>query len=99
MPLVAVLPTLLSLLFMGALASAGIAALNRFARYLTPLERLAYGAVLGIVAGTLALVPAATLLGFSQPVVVGTAIASIVVAALFTFARRGRRTRADRRAG
>ena len=92
MPLVAVLPTLLSLLFMGALASAGIAALNRLARYLTPLERLAYGAVLGIVAGTLALVPAATLLGFSQPVVVGTAIASIVVAALFTFARRGRRT-------
>ena len=59
MPLVTVLPMLLSLLFLGALASPGIAALDRFARFLTPLERFAYGAVLGIVAGTLALVPAA----------------------------------------
>ncbi len=80
MPLVAVLPMLLSLLFLGALASAGIAALDRFARFLTPLERFAYGAVLGIVAGTLAIVPAAALLGFNPPVVLGIAVASAVVA-------------------
>jgi hypothetical protein len=82
MPLVAVVPTLLSLLFLCSLASAGVAALNRLARWLTPLERFAYGAVLGLVAGTLAMVPAATLLGFNPLVVVGTAAASIAVAAL-----------------
>jgi len=85
----------LSLLFLGALASTGIAALDRFARFLTPLERFAYGAVLGIVAGTLALVPAATLLGFNPPVVLGIAVASVGVAALLAFGpgshNRGRR--------
>jgi len=90
MPLVTVLPMLLSLLFLGALASPGIAALDRFARFLTPLERFAYGAVLGIVAGTLALVPAAMLFGFNAPVVLGTAVASIVVAA-FLVVGPGRR--------
>ena len=90
MPLVAVLPMLLSLLFLGALASAGIAALDRFARFLTPLERFAYGAVLGIVAGTLAIVPAATLLGFNPPVVVGIAVASAVVAVILAFGPGGR---------
>ncbi|MDR3544439.1 MAG: hypothetical protein P4L30_01555, partial [Candidatus Limnocylindrales bacterium] len=82
MPLVAVLSTLLSLLFLTALAAPGIAALDRFARWLTPLERFAYGAVLGMVAGTLALVPAATVLGFTPPVVLGTGVVSAVVAAL-----------------
>ena len=91
MPLVAVLPMLLSLLFLCALASPGIAALDRFARFLTPLERFAYGAVLGIVAGTLAIVPAATLLGFSPPVVLGVAVASVVAAVLFAFGPGGRR--------
>ena len=95
MPLVAILPVTLSLLFLCALASTGIAALDRFARFLTPLERFAYGAVLGIVAGTLALVPAATLLGFSPPVVLGVGVASVGVATLLVFApgrlRRGRR--------
>jgi hypothetical protein len=91
MPLVAVLPMLLSLLFLCALASTGIAALDRYARFLAPLERFAYGAVLGIVAGTLALVPAATLLGFRPPVVVGVAAASVVVAALLVLLPGGRR--------
>ena len=95
MPLVAVLPMLLSLLFLAALASTGIAALDRFARWLTPLERFAYGAVLGMVAGTLALVPAATLLGFNPPVVLSVAVACVVIAALLAFGpgphRRGRR--------
>lgn len=93
MPLVAIPPTLLSLLFLGALASAGVAALDRFARFLTPLERFAYGAVLGIVAGTLAMVPAATLFGLNPPVVLGTAVASVVVATLLAVApgRGGRR--------
>ena len=91
MPLVVDVPTLLSLLLLGALASTGIAALDRFARFLTLLERFAYGAVLGIVAGTLALVPAATLLGFSPPVVLGTGVVSVVVAALLVVAPGGRR--------
>ena len=91
MPLVASLPMLLSLLFLAALASPGIAVLGRFARFLTPLERFAYGAVLGIVAGTLALVPAATLLGFNPPVVLGVAVACVVVTILLVFAPRGRR--------
>src|SRR5664280_392917 len=92
MPLVALLPTLLSLLFLAALASTGIAALVRFARWLTPLERAAYGAVLGIVAGTLALVPAATLLGFNVPVVLAIGAASLVVTAALVYAPgRGRR--------
>jgi hypothetical protein len=92
MPLVAILPTLLSLLFLAAIAAPGIAALDRFARWLTPLERFAYGAVLGIVAGTLALVPAATLLGFNPPVVLGTGVVSIIVAAVLVAGPgRGRR--------
>ena len=92
MPLVAVLPTLLSLLFLVAIAAPGIAALDRFARWLTPLERFAYGAVLGIVVGTLALVPAATLLGFNPPVVLGTSVLSIVAAAVLVVGPgRGRR--------
>jgi hypothetical protein len=92
MPLVALLPTLLSLLFLAALASTGIAALDRFARWLTPLERAAYGAVLGIVAGTLALVPAATLLGFNVPVVLAIGAASLVATAALVYAPgRGRR--------
>ncbi len=96
MPLVAVQPALYSLLFLAALASAGIAALDRFARWLAPLERFAYGAVLGIVAGTLALVPAATLLGFNPPVVVGTAVGSVVVAALLVLGPGRHRRRPGR---
>jgi hypothetical protein len=91
MPLVAILPMLLSLLFLCALASPGIAALDRFARFLTPLERFAYGAVLGMVGGTLAIVPAATLLGFNPPVVLGVAVASVAVAGLLAFGPGGRR--------
>ena len=93
MPLVAVLPMLLSLLFLGALASTGIVAIDRFARWLTPLERFAYGAVLGIVAGTLALVPAATLFGFNPPVVWAIAIVSVAVSTLLLLAPGGRRRR------
>jgi hypothetical protein len=93
MPLVAVLPMLLSLAFLCALASTGIAALDRFARWLTPLERFAYGSVLGIVAGTLALVPAATLFGFNLTVVVAVAVASVVASAVLVFAPGGRRRR------
>ncbi len=99
MPLVAVLPMLLSLLFLGAIASTGVAAIDRFARWLTPLERFAYGAVLGIVAGTLALVPVATLFGFNPPVVLGTGVGSVVVSAILVVAPGGRRRPGAARAG
>jgi hypothetical protein len=99
MPLVAVLPMLLSMLFLAALASTGIAAIDRFARWLTPLERFAYGAVLGIVAGTLALVPAATLFGFNPPVVFGVGIACVVASAFLVLAPGGRRRRGGRGIG
>jgi hypothetical protein len=99
MPLVAVLPMLLSLLFLAAIASTGIAAIDRVARWLTPLERFAYGAVLGIVAGTLALVPAATLFGFNLPVVFGVGIACVVASVFLVLAPGGRRRRGGRRIG
>ena len=99
MPLVAVLPMLLSLLFLAAIASTGIAAIDRVARWLTPLERFAYGAVLGIVAGTLALVPAATLFGFNLPDVFGVGIACVVASAFLVLAPGGRRRRGGRRIG
>ncbi|HEX7398777.1 MAG TPA: hypothetical protein VF302_03350, partial [Candidatus Limnocylindrales bacterium] len=95
----AVLPMLLSMLFLAAIASTGIAAIDRVARWLTPLERFAYGAVLGIVAGTLALVPAATLVGFNPPVVLGVGIACVVASAFLVLAPGGRRRRGGRGIG
>jgi hypothetical protein len=67
------------LLLLAALALPGVAALVRFAPFLTPLERLAHGAVLGIVAGTLAMLPLGTLLGFSPLVLVALAVGSVVL--------------------
>jgi hypothetical protein len=67
-------PVLLSLAWLIALALPGIAALARFAPFLTPLERLAHGAVLGIVTGTLALVPLAVVAGLTPAVVVGVGL-------------------------
>ncbi|HEY3072073.1 MAG TPA: hypothetical protein VGJ46_04580 [Candidatus Limnocylindrales bacterium] len=81
MSLSAALPLLAPLLLLVALALPGIAALVRLAPFLTPLERFAHGAVLGIVAGTLAMLPLGILVGFSAPVLVVLAVASVVVAA------------------
>lgn len=74
------LSALLSLCLLAALAAPGISALGRFAPFLTPLERYAHGSVLGIVAGTLALLPIAVVAGFTAPVVGGVAAVSLIVA-------------------
>jgi len=73
-------PAFLSLVWLVALAVPGITALGRFAPWLTPLERTAHGAVLGIVVGTLALVPLATLAGgLSIALVLGVGVVSLVI--------------------
>lgn len=71
------MPAALSLIWLAALAVPGIAALARFAPFLTPLERFAHGAVLGIVAGTIVLVPLATLAGLGPLVIAGTGAVAI----------------------
>jgi hypothetical protein len=87
-----------SLLWLAALALGGIAALARLAPFLTPLERFAHGAVLGIVVGTLALVPLATVFGMSAPLVLLVGAVSLAAAAGFWLVPRrggsGPRTRA-----
>jgi hypothetical protein len=84
-------PALLSLAWLAALAVPGIAALARLAPFLTPLERLAHGAILGIVAGTLALIPLAVLAGLTTTVILAVGIVSVAVAVLLWLAPgRGR---------
>ncbi len=78
-PAVAELPSLLWLL---AIALPGIALLDRFAPSLAPLERWAYGTVLGVVLGTLVLVPAAVVVGFSAGLVVADGLLALVAAGL-----------------
>ncbi|HYM85092.1 MAG TPA: hypothetical protein VEY67_13185, partial [Candidatus Dormibacteraeota bacterium] len=71
----------LSLAWLAALALPGVAALARLAPFLTPLERLAYGSVVGIVVGTLALIPLAVVGGGLTPaVVVLVAVLGLAVA-------------------
>jgi hypothetical protein len=57
------------------MAAFGVALLQRLTPELTTLEQLSYGAVLGLVLATLALVPAATLLGFGPGLVIADGIA------------------------
>jgi hypothetical protein len=66
--------------WLAALALPGIAALWRFAPFLTPLERFAHGTVLGIVVGTLVLIPTATLFGLQVWLVVLVGVASVAAA-------------------
>jgi hypothetical protein len=75
------IPAALSLLWLLALSLPGIAALARALPFLTPLERLAYGSVVGIVVGTLALLPLGIVAGgLSVPVVVGVGIVAVLIA-------------------
>jgi hypothetical protein len=76
-------PVLLSLAWLIALALPGIAGLARFAPFLTPLERFAHGAIVGIVAGTLALVPLAIVFGLTPAVVLGVGVAWTALAVAF----------------
>ena len=69
-----------SLVLLGSMSALGIALLGRFARHLTRLERIAYGAPLGMVVGTLALVPVATVVGLRSEVVTLDALACLAAA-------------------
>jgi hypothetical protein len=94
-------PALLSLVWLAALAAAGIAGLARSVPFLTPLERLAYGSIVGVVVGTLALIPPAILTGLTPPVVMAVGLLGGLIAALawlaptdaMSAAERGRRLR------
>lgn len=62
------------------MAALGIATLERFARFLSPVERWSYGIPLGMVVGTLPIVPLATVVGFTGPLIVATVAAEVAVA-------------------
>ncbi len=84
------MPALLSLVWLAALAAFGVAALYRVAPFLSRLERVAYGIVLGLVVGTLALLPLATLAGGLSPaIVVGVGVVSAGLAAALWFGPGG----------
>lgn len=85
------LAALVSLVWLAALALAGVAALSRLAPFLTPLERFAHGSVLGIVVGTLALLPLATLFALTVPVVLVTFVLAVAVGLAFWLRGRDRR--------
>lgn len=77
-----------SLVWLAAVALPGIALLDRFAPRLTGLERRAHGSVLGIVLATIALIPAATLAGFTPTVVVADGLMAVAAAILLWTVRR-----------
>ncbi len=77
-----------SLALMLAMSAPGIALLSRFARHLEPLERWSYGAPLGMVIGSLALVPVATLIGLRVESVALVGIGCLLLAAAVRFAPR-----------
>jgi hypothetical protein len=76
------LSALASLALFASMSVLGIGLLVRFARHLTPLEWFAYGAPLGMVVGTLALVPVSTFLGFRAVGVIGVGVACAVLGAV-----------------
>jgi hypothetical protein len=84
-----VIGSALGVLWLAALGAAGIAFLSRAVSWLEPLERLAYGAVLGIVVGSLAVLAIAWRAGLTLAMVLGVGItATLVAVALGLRARR-----------
>ena len=71
-----------ALAVLAGMAALGIAVLERFARFLRPIERWAYGVPLGMVIGTLPIVPLASVLGFSAALVGLTVLAEGAIAVL-----------------
>jgi hypothetical protein len=67
-----------SLVLLGSMGALGVALLTRFGRHLTPLERFAYGSPVGMVIGTLAMIPVATVVGFRVEVVIADAFACLL---------------------
>ena len=73
-----------SLLLLVAMSALGIALLRGFLRHLTTLEQVAYGAPIGMVLGTLPLVPLAIPFGFTPAVVLATGLGCAALAAVLT---------------
>jgi hypothetical protein len=84
-----------SLALMLAMSALGIALMTRFARHLEPLERWSYGAPLGMVIGSLALVPVATVFGLRVEAVVLVGVGCLLLAAATWFASGVGRIRAS----
>ena len=78
---------LASLALLAAMSALGIALLRRFARHLATLEHVAYGAPIGMVLGTLALVPLGIVVGFSASVVALVGVACAAAAARLVLSR------------
>jgi hypothetical protein len=74
------LSALAAMIVLLAYAAAGWAVLARVFAFTTALERLAYGSIIGITAGTLALVPLASFTGLTPLTVWATAVATLAVA-------------------
>ena len=79
------MPVLLSLALLAAMSSLGVALLRLFLGHLTTLEHVSYGAPIGMVVGTLPLVPLAIVFGFTPAVVLGTGLGCALLAVVFTF--------------
>lgn len=75
---------LLSLTLLAAMSALGIALLRRFLGHLTTLERVAYGAPIGMVLGTLPLVPLSIAFAFTPAVVLGTGLGCALLAVVLT---------------
>ncbi|MCI0347403.1 MAG: hypothetical protein L0221_18495 [Chloroflexi bacterium] len=73
-----------SFLLIAAMSALGVALLRRFLGHLATLEQFAYGAPIGMVLGTLVMVPLAVVLGFGAGVVVGVGIGCATLAGLLT---------------
>ncbi|MDP9366139.1 MAG: DUF2298 domain-containing protein, partial [Chloroflexota bacterium] len=69
-----------ALVLLTAMGAVGVAGLRRFGPWLDPLERVAYGLPLGVVLGSLAMLPPASAFGFGLPVVLAVGVASAVAA-------------------
>jgi len=80
--MLSVAASLALLLSMGTL---GVALLWRFARHLDPLEQFAYGAPLGMVVSSLALVPIATVVGFRAEAIVVVGAGSLLLAGVVRY--------------
>ncbi|HLA16104.1 MAG TPA: hypothetical protein VJZ72_04315 [Candidatus Limnocylindrales bacterium] len=69
-----------SLAVLTAFAAAGVAVIAIVLRFTTPLERFAYGSIVGITAGTLVLVPLASIAGLTAGLVAVVAVVAVVAA-------------------
>ncbi len=80
MSLEMVIPVVVSLGFLAALAAPGVRLLAPAGLHLRTSERWIYGSVLGIVVGSLALLAVSLVAGLTTTTVVGVGIASLIVA-------------------